>query len=170
MLCFSEQRSKKSEAAAKHSQKKLTLAFNKMPGVAEDAWFKLSDGFSNWYDRKRKNGLLEAGEGESWWKESRRVPIDVKSVSTHGPLKHNSSRGREAQPVVIWLVDSLTARHWENKHTRADTTLPHADHSVQHQEQFGLFSCWTTSETNGVAQTERGELLWHSVQPPQTRR
>lgn len=40
-------------------QKELTLAFNKMPEVAEDAWLRLSDGFSNWFHSKEKKGLFE---------------------------------------------------------------------------------------------------------------
>lgn len=54
MSCFSEQCSKKSKAAAKHSTEGTDISFNKTPRVAEDAWVKLSEGFSNLFDREGK--------------------------------------------------------------------------------------------------------------------
>lgn len=61
----------KNQRQQPNTQKELTLAFNKMPRVAEDSWVNLSDTFSNLFDRGgKRNVILKAGERERWRKSA----------------------------------------------------------------------------------------------------
>lgn len=98
----------KSQRQQPNTQKELTLAFNKTPRVAEDAWIKLSDAFSNLFDREgERNGLLKEGD-------DRKVsPVGVTSLNTQTiqtPAKHISTECLSRimhlpDWLKVWLVD-----------------------------------------------------------------
>lgn len=91
MSCFSEQGSKESKAAAKHSAEGTDIGFNKTPGVAEDAGSSFPTASPTCLTGKEKMGDWRQEKARADGKESRRSITQRTGTSFQDAKSNHSS-------------------------------------------------------------------------------